>query len=71
MLILQDSIVKWIYKKENTDDAEINGPFTSDQMLQKSLNNEFTEKGVWCRKVNESSTSDFYNSKRIDFDLYT
>lgn len=63
--------MKWIYKKENTEDAEINGPYTSAEMLKKSLNNEFNDNGVWCRKLNELSATAFYNSKRIDFDLYT
>lgn len=56
---------------ENTEDAKLHGPFTSLQMLEKSEKGEFKEAGVWCRKVDESTEIAFYNSKRIDFDLYT
>jgi hypothetical protein len=65
-----DSIVKWVYKIENTQDAKLNGPFTSLQMLVMSQKGEFNETGVWCRKL-DSTESSFYNSKRVDFDLYT
>lgn len=67
-----DSIVKWVYKETNTDDAKLFGPFTSLQMLEMSEKGEFKETGVWCRKSDENGPNDtFYNSKRIDFDLYT
>ncbi len=66
-----DSIVKWVYKLENTDESKLNGPFTSLQMLEKAEKGEFKETGVWCRKLEESAETAFYNSKRIDFDLYT
>lgn len=69
--IIEDKIVKWVYKMENTEDAKLHGPFTSLQMLEKSEKGEFKEAGVWCRKVDESTEIAFYNSKRIDFDLYT
>ncbi len=68
---LEDSIVKWVYKTENSDEAKIHGPFTSSQMLEKSDKGEFKDTGVWCRKLEEASNAAFYNSKRIDFDLYT
>ena len=32
---------------------------------------EFKDSGVWCRKLDDSSNNSFYNSKRIDFDLYS
>lgn len=69
--IIEDSIVKWVYKLENTDESKLNGPFTSLQMLEKAEKGEFKETGVWCRKLEESAETAFYNSKRIDFDLYT
>ena len=67
---LEDKVVKWIYKESNTDEAKIHGPFTSQEMLDKSEKGEFKEMGVWCRRCEDASGS-FYNSKRIDFDLYT
>jgi CD2 antigen cytoplasmic tail-binding protein 2 len=68
-VFFQDSIVKWLYKLTNTDDAKLMGPFTSIQMMEMSEKGEFGDAGVWCRKVSETSGA-FYNSKRIDFDLY-
>jgi hypothetical protein len=59
-----------VYKLTNTDEARVMGPFTSTQMLEMSDKGEFGSEGVWCRKVTEAALS-FYNSKRIDFDLYT
>ncbi|CAF0831830.1 unnamed protein product [Brachionus calyciflorus] len=67
---LEDVVVKWIYKESNTEDAQISGPFTSQQMLEKSDKGDFKDTGVWCRRVDDQSGI-FYNSKRIDFDLYT
>ena len=69
--LIEDSLVKWVYKLENTDESKVNGPFTSEQMLALTDKDEFKEKGVWCRKLDESSHVAFYNSKRIDFELYT
>lgn len=70
-LFYLDSVVKWEYKlTNNEDDTKFFGPFTSAQMLEKSEQGEFKDTGVWCRKIGDQSTS-FYNSKRIDFDLYT
>ena len=67
----EDKVVKWFYKLTNTEDAKVNGPYTSEQMLKMSENGTFPkDTGVWCRKADESAQN-FYNSKRIDFDLYT
>lgn len=60
--------VMWLYKWENTDDAEIHGPYSSTQMLQWTEEDYFPD-GVFCKKVN--AEGQFYSSKRIDFDLYT
>ena len=57
----------WFYKWKNEDDAEMFGPFGSSQMLEWADQGYFGD-GVWVRKSNQSG--DFYNSKRIDFDLY-
>ena len=58
----------WYYKWENVDDAETFGPFGSSQMLE-WVNQGYFGSGVWVRKSSQSG--DFYNSKRIDFELYT
>ena len=63
--------MKWVYKLENVDTAELKGPFTSQQMLDMSDTGKFPDAGVWCRRLDESAGTAFYNSKRIDFDLYT
>ncbi|XP_060079259.1 CD2 antigen cytoplasmic tail-binding protein 2-like [Ylistrum balloti] len=59
--------VMWEYKWEEQSDAELHGPFTSSQMLQWTEEDYFPD-GVFVRKVN---TDKFYNSRRIDFELYT
>ncbi|XP_004773950.1 CD2 antigen cytoplasmic tail-binding protein 2 [Mustela nigripes] len=61
--------VMWEYKWENTGDAELYGPFTSSQM-QTWVNGGYFADGVYCRKLDPPG-GQFYNSKRIDFDLYT
>ena len=63
-----DDETNWYYKWENVDDAEMFGPFGSSQMLE-WVNQGYFGNGVWVRKSNQSG--DFYNSKRIDFELYT
>ncbi|XP_078508993.1 CD2 antigen cytoplasmic tail-binding protein 2 [Lissotriton helveticus] len=59
----------WEYKWENNDKAELYGPFSSAQM-QDWVDQGYFEEGVYCRKVLNSG-GQFYNSRRIDFDLYT
>lgn len=70
-MLFLDTLVKWMYKLENDDKAKLHGPFTSQQMLSKSEAGELTDAGVWCRRLDESTSGVFYNSKRIDFELYT
>jgi CD2 antigen cytoplasmic tail-binding protein 2 len=61
-------LAMWEYKWIDTDDTDtIHGPFSSNEMLEWSESGHFKD-GVMCRKV---GTEQFYNSKRIDFDLYT
>ncbi|XP_068100202.1 CD2 antigen cytoplasmic tail-binding protein 2 [Hyperolius riggenbachi] len=60
--------VMWEYKWENKDNAEMYGPFTSTQM-QDWVDQGYFADGVYCRRIN-SSGGQFYNSQRIDFDLY-
>ncbi|XP_030403685.1 CD2 antigen cytoplasmic tail-binding protein 2 isoform X2 [Gopherus evgoodei] len=61
--------VMWEYKWENTNGAELYGPFSSTQM-QEWVNQGYFKEGVYCRKA-DNSQGQFYNSKRVDFDLYT
>ncbi|XP_053299007.1 CD2 antigen cytoplasmic tail-binding protein 2 [Pleuronectes platessa] len=61
--------VMWEYKWENTDDSEVYGPFTSQQM-QGWVDENYFSSGVYCRKIDQEG-SQWYNSKRLDFDLYT
>ncbi|KAH0626383.1 hypothetical protein JD844_001330 [Phrynosoma platyrhinos] len=67
----EDSLseVMWEYKWENTNSSELYGPFSSSQM-QDWVSQGYFPDGVYCRKV-DNSEGQFYNSKRIDFDLYT
>ena len=60
--------VKWEYKWEDKDDAEVHGPYSSQQMMEWQ-EAEFFKAGVFCRKVGTDGA--FYNSRRIDFELYT
>lgn len=61
--------VMWEYKWTNSEDAEIFGPYSSDQMDEWSKA-EFFKDGVWVRRTDKQD-SQFYTSKRIDFELYT
>ncbi|XP_029996786.1 CD2 antigen cytoplasmic tail-binding protein 2 [Sphaeramia orbicularis] len=61
--------VMWEYKWENKDNSEIYGPFTSQQM-QDWVDEGYFSSGVYCRRVDQEG-SQFYNSKRLDFELYT
>ncbi|KAG8433456.1 hypothetical protein GDO86_017655 [Hymenochirus boettgeri] len=65
---LKDDEVMWEYKWENKEGAELYGPFTSTQM-QDWVDQGYFKDGVYCRRVN-SSGDQFYNSLRIDFELY-
>lgn len=60
--------VMWEYKWENEDKEEIHGPYTSQQMCDWTEEDYFPD-GVLVRKV--GAEGQFYNSKRIDFELYT
>ena len=49
-------------------DDEVHGPYSSQQMMEWQ-EAEFFKAGVFCRKVGTDGA--FYNSRRIDFELYT
>ncbi|KAJ3600507.1 hypothetical protein NHX12_031488 [Muraenolepis orangiensis] len=61
--------VMWEYKWENVDGSELYGPFSSQQM-QDWVDEDYFKDGVYCRKLDQEG-SQFYNSKRLDFELYT
>uniref|UniRef100_A0A672H4C9 CD2 antigen cytoplasmic tail-binding protein 2 n=1 Tax=Salarias fasciatus TaxID=181472 RepID=A0A672H4C9_SALFA len=61
--------VMWVYKWENTASSVIYGPFTSQQM-QDWVDDGYFSSGVYCRRADQEG-SQFYNSKRLDFELYT
>ncbi|KAI9578828.1 CD2 antigen cytoplasmic tail-binding protein 2 homolog [Glossina fuscipes] len=56
----------WEFKWKQ-DDTVLHGPYDTKQMLQWSQDGYF-KKGVYVRKIGNSAN--FYNSKRIDFDVY-
>ncbi|KAM3598985.1 uncharacterized protein V6R79_025193 [Siganus canaliculatus] len=61
--------VLWEYKWENEEGSEIYGPFTSQQM-QDWVDEGYFSSGVYCRRKDQDGAQ-FYNSKRLDFELYT
>lgn len=61
--------VFWEYKWEDTDGAQIYGPYSSKDMLN-WVKEGYFEKGVYVRQIGKQD-SNFYSSRRIDFDLYT
>uniref|UniRef100_H2T7W0 CD2 antigen cytoplasmic tail-binding protein 2 n=1 Tax=Takifugu rubripes TaxID=31033 RepID=H2T7W0_TAKRU len=65
----EDNRVMWEYKWSNTDDSEVYGPFTSQQM-QDWVDDGYFNDGVYCRRKDQEGAQ-FYNSKRLDFELYT
>lgn len=64
----EEEEVRWFYKLEDAEQSELLGPFPNSQMLAWAEEGRF-KKGVYCRK--EGSEGSFYNSRRIDFDLYS
>ena len=63
------SEVSWEYKTDDRAGSRVYGPFKSTQMLEWSSGGYFGE-GVMVRRLDKRD-GQFYNSKRIDFDLYT
>ncbi|KAF0033012.1 hypothetical protein F2P81_015302 [Scophthalmus maximus] len=61
--------VMWEYRWENEDSSEVYGPFNSQQM-QGWVDEGYFSSGVYCRKL-DNEGSQWYNSKRLDFELYT
>lgn len=61
--------VRWEFKWENKDEAKVFGPHTNDQMV-KWVNDGYFDTGVWVRDMDKAG-GQFYNSKRMDFELYS
>lgn len=59
--------VRWEFKWENANTAEIHGPHSTREMLN-WVNEGYFEAGVWVRRVGQQG--EFSNSRRMDFDLY-
>lgn len=63
-----DTEVMWEFKWESSDDAKVYGPYPTSQMLQ-WVQDKYFDDGVLVRQIDKQD-SQFYNSKRIDFELY-
>lgn len=63
-----DSSVSWYLKWDDSDDAEVYGPLTNEQMLHWSGEGYF-DKGAWVRQAGKRDVK-FYSTRRIDFELY-
>ena len=59
--------VRWELKWENTDEAKIEGPYPSTQMMKWQDSGHF-EKGAYVRKVDSGGS--WYRTDRLDFELY-
>lgn len=57
--------LEWEFKWKQ-EDEQVHGPFTTEQM-QSWVEDDYFKSGVYVRKTGDTS---FYNSSRIDFELY-
>lgn len=65
----KENTLMWEYKISQ-DATEIHGPFSSEQM-QKFVDDDTFKESVFVRKIQNGVTEgQFYNSARIDFELY-
>lgn len=62
----EEPSLMWEYKLTQSEDGDILGPFTTEQMSKKADDGDF-KGNVFVRKVGEER---FYSSARIDFELY-
>lgn len=62
------STVLWEYTNDGNASNDLQGPFTTEQMIKLSnIEGKLEKDKVRCRRV---GTEQFYSIKRIDFDLY-
>ena len=59
--------VMFHFKWSKDENAELFGPFSAEQMCEWQ-DQDYFKNGVFCREVGKA---EFYDSKRIDFELYT
>ncbi|XP_011868035.1 PREDICTED: CD2 antigen cytoplasmic tail-binding protein 2 homolog [Vollenhovia emeryi] len=59
--------VTWDLKWSQDENAEVNGPHTSQQMHAWAKEGYF-KKGAWVRRTGQQNQ--FYNAARVDFELY-
>lgn len=59
------------YKWTDEEEAEVHGPFTAQQMLDWKEQGFFGAGGVLARELGKGDDTLFYNTNRIDFDLFT
>ena len=62
------SSTSWEFKWDNKDDAPVYGPHSNTEMI-KWVNDGYFDVGVWVRQTDKTDAQ-FYNSKRIDFELF-
>ncbi|KAH9497637.1 CD2 antigen cytoplasmic tail-binding protein 2 [Dermatophagoides farinae] len=68
VISMDETKTKWEYRWEDKDNAQIYGPYSSEDMLNWT-NQGYFDQGVFVRRI-ESTDARFYSSKRIDFELY-
>ncbi|XP_029168246.1 CD2 antigen cytoplasmic tail-binding protein 2 homolog [Nylanderia fulva] len=59
--------VTWNLKWSQDEDAEIHGPYTTQQM-QSWAKEGYFKKGAWVKRTGQQNQ--FYNAARVDFELY-
>lgn len=57
----------WELKWSQNDDAEVNGPHTTEQMFAWANEGYFKDKG-WVRRTGQNGQ--FYTASRVDFEIY-
>ena len=65
---VDEDATKFVFKWKNAPGEELHGPFTAQQMCDWQDDDYFKD-GVWCKETGKDG--EFYNSKRVDFELYT
>lgn len=63
----EDEVVTWELKWSQNEDAEVNGPHTTEQMQAWSKEGYF-KSGAWVRRTGQQGQ--FYSAARVDFELY-
>ncbi|KAF7998017.1 hypothetical protein HCN44_009415 [Aphidius gifuensis] len=64
---LLEQPTSWELKWSQNDDAEVNGPHTTEQMFAWANEGYFKDKG-WVRRTGQNGQ--FYTASRVDFEIY-